>query len=322
MAFGFMKSQPGGSAATSRSRSSTKGILRFSHNGRLLAWVMITTRIHVLDVRTGGSSGPFTGHDDAITGLAFTIDDQALASSSGDCTILIWDVSAQTVRERHLPGGNSDDDWQALRGRTLRRRSRPSARLAGRPEAALKIAVEQLKPAEAIDPQWVAARLRDLDNPKFAEREQATRDLEEVGDRAVAALEKFMAARPSAEASGRAEKLLARRRDQAATGKASTIPARARSAGMDRHGEGKRAGREPGEGGRRGVTDRGSKTESEKMEGLRGVAVPVRTGRCQKPGKPDDSNRAGDPRPKSGPVGVRVGRTDVVRSPSESSPRP
>jgi WD40 repeat protein len=49
-------------------------------------------KIHVLDVRTGALAGPFTGYDDTITGLAFTIDDKALASSSGDCTILTWDV--------------------------------------------------------------------------------------------------------------------------------------------------------------------------------------------------------------------------------------
>jgi hypothetical protein len=93
--------------------------------------------------------------------------------------------------------------------------------LAAHPETALKFAGEHLKPAEPIDPQWVAARLKDLDNPKFAERERATRELEESGDRVAAALETFLAARPSAEARGRAEKLLAKLRGQVATGKAA-----------------------------------------------------------------------------------------------------
>jgi hypothetical protein len=203
-----------------QARSSAKGILRFSHTGRLLAWVDNDNKIHVLDVRTGVVTRPFAGHDGAITGLAFTIDDRALASSSGDCTILVWDVSAPTAAKSR-PGGNADDDWQALRGEDAAKAFAAARALAGRPETALKIAGEQLKPAEALDPQWVAARLKDLDHPKFAERERATRDLEEVGDRAVAALEKFLAARPSAEARGRAEKLLAKLRDQAATGKAA-----------------------------------------------------------------------------------------------------
>src|SRR5262249_1981743 len=50
------------------------GVVRFSHNGRLLAWVSNYNKIHVLDVWTGVLVGPFTGHDGEITGLAFTID--------------------------------------------------------------------------------------------------------------------------------------------------------------------------------------------------------------------------------------------------------
>ena len=151
----------------------------------------------------------FTGHDDGITGLAFTIDDKALASSRGDCTILIWDVSAKTVAKT-APDGNLDQDWQVLRGEDAQKAFAAIRKLAANPETALKIASNHLKPAEPIDPQWAAARLRDLDHPKFAEREPATRELEEVGDRAAAALEKFLATTPSAESRERAEKILAK----------------------------------------------------------------------------------------------------------------
>jgi hypothetical protein len=199
--------------------SSTRGILKFSHRGRLLAWVDDHNGIHVLDVRTGLATGPFSGHDDAVTGLAFTIDDKALASSSGDCTILVWDLSSK-ASARPAPSGNSDDDWQALRGEDARKALAAVRALAADPEPALKLASEHLKPAEPIDPLWVAARLKDLDHPTFAERERATRELEESGDRAAAALAKFLDARPSAEAKGRAEKLLAKLRGPAATGEA------------------------------------------------------------------------------------------------------
>ncbi len=42
--------------------------------------------------------------------------------------------------------------------------------LAANPDTVVKIAREHLKPAQAIDPQWVAARLRDLDHQEFSER--------------------------------------------------------------------------------------------------------------------------------------------------------
>jgi hypothetical protein len=171
----------------------------------------------VLDVRTGALAGPFTGHDGAITGLAFTVDDKALASSSGDCTILIWGLSIKTVAKA-APDGDSDADWQALRGEDAGKAFAAIRWLATRPEAALKLAREHVKPAGPIDPQWVAARLRDLDNPKFAERDRATRELEESGGRVAAALEQFLTAEPSAEARDRAERILAKVRGREATG--------------------------------------------------------------------------------------------------------
>jgi hypothetical protein len=94
-------------------------------------------------------------------------------------------------------------------------------RLAADPETTLRIARKHLKPAEAIDSQWVAARLRDLDHEKFAERDRATRELEALGDGVAAALERFLATKPSAEARERAEKILARIRDGVATDQAA-----------------------------------------------------------------------------------------------------
>lgn len=194
----------------------TTGVLRFSHNGRLLAWVNGSNQIHVLDVRTGAMAGPFTGHDDAITGLAFTIDDKAIASSSADCTILVWDLSAKTVAAP-ASDGNPAEDWQALRGEDAQKAFAAIRRLAADPVTASKIASEHLKPAPPVNPQWVAARLRELDHPKFAERDRATRELEAAGDGVAAAVERFLAAKPSAEARQRAEKILAKIRTRGAT---------------------------------------------------------------------------------------------------------
>ncbi len=198
---------------------SPTGSLRFSHDGRLLAWVNNRNTIHVLDVRTGVLAGPFTGHDGAITGLAFTRDDRALASSSSDCTILVWDLSPKTVA-RTASDGNANEDWQALRGDDAGKAFTAMRALAAHPETTLRIAGEHLKPAEPIDPQWLAARLRDLDNQQFAERERATHELEEAGDRVAPTLGRFLATRPSVEARARAERILETMRGHAAAGQA------------------------------------------------------------------------------------------------------
>jgi hypothetical protein len=174
----------------------------------------------VLDLRTGASSGPFAGHDSSISGLAFTIDDKAIASSSSDCTILVWDLSNWTGGKKATED-NPDADWQALRGEDAKKAFTAIRSLAADPEIALKFASEHLKPVEPIDPQWLAARLRDLDNAKFAERERATRELEEVGDRGMAAVERFLTEKPSTEAKARAEKILAKVQGRDVTGEAA-----------------------------------------------------------------------------------------------------
>jgi hypothetical protein len=199
---------------------STTGMLRFSHDGRVLAWVNNHHKIHVLDVRTGVLAWPFSGHDDRITGLAFTTEDKALASSSADSTILVWDLSTKGVAKT-ASDGVVDEDWLTLQSEDARRAYTAMRSLAARPVTALKVVGERLRPAEPLDPQWVAARLKDLDNPKFAERERATRELEVPGDRIVASLERFLDANPSAEASGRAERLLKRIRGRILSGQAA-----------------------------------------------------------------------------------------------------
>ena len=100
--------------------------------------------------------------------------------------------------------------WQALRDKDARKAFNAMRRLAADPKAALKLAGEHLEPAKPIDPQWLKARLRDLDHEEFAERERATRELEAVGDGVALALKRFLAANPSAEASRRADQILAR----------------------------------------------------------------------------------------------------------------
>lgn len=199
---------------------STTGILCFSHDGRLLAWVNDRKKIYVLDVRTGALAGPFTGHDDAITGLTFTIDDRSLASSSGDCTILVWDVSSKLILSS-VPECHADADWQALKGENAETALIAMRALAASPATALKLAREHFKAAEPVDPQWVAARLRGLDNRRFAERERATRELEDRGDRVAPALVNFLAGTPSLEARTRAARILEDVRGRPAAGQAA-----------------------------------------------------------------------------------------------------
>jgi RNA polymerase sigma factor (sigma-70 family) len=187
------------------------GSLCFSRSGRFLAWVSDRTKIVVLDVRRGILMGPFAGHDDTVSGLTFTLDEKALASSSADSTILIWDI-ARIAEKNPAQGADADRAWQALASGDARAAFAGIRTLAANPEQALRRIGERVKPVEPLDSDWVATRLHALDSAKFAEREQATRDLEQVGERVVPFLEKLLQGQPGVEARERAERLLAKLR--------------------------------------------------------------------------------------------------------------
>jgi WD40 repeat protein len=50
-------------------------------------------QVHLFDVRRGSKVRCFTGHEDAVLGLAFASDSRTLVSASADSTLLVWDVA-------------------------------------------------------------------------------------------------------------------------------------------------------------------------------------------------------------------------------------
>jgi WD40 repeat protein len=195
----------------SRPNDYASGSLRFSPGGRFIAWVAQRATIHVLDLYTGARLGPFSGHAGDVSGLVFTADDKALASSSADSTILIWDIASAAAKHSYA-GGDADQAWQSLGSDDAKIAFAALRALAASPERSLRRIGDRIKPAKPLDKDWVAARLNDLDNEKFAERDRATRELEEAGERIVPFLEKLLAGKPSAEARERAERLVTKLR--------------------------------------------------------------------------------------------------------------
>jgi hypothetical protein len=183
------------------------GALLFSPTGRWLAWVGSLKTIHVWDVARGKSLDPVTGHDDIITGLAFSADECAVVSSSNDSTLLVWDLSA--AMKNALPkGGNVEQAWRALAGDDAKAAYDAIRVLAANPDAAVLLFARHLKPAVAIDTKRIEVCLRELDSDRFEDRERATRELEQLGDQAVPALERSLAKHPSLEARRRVEQVL------------------------------------------------------------------------------------------------------------------
>lgn len=184
------------------------GGLRFSPNGRFLTWFADRSVVHVYDIWTASLLGPFSGHDDAVSGLTFTKDSRLLASSSGDSTILLWDIAGPAAAKKMEIDANIDESWQALAGDDAKAAFEAIRAMAASRDKSLKRIGERIKPAEPLNAEMIARLLKDLDSNVFAERERATRDLAELGERVVPHLEKFLASKPSAEARERVERII------------------------------------------------------------------------------------------------------------------
>jgi RNA polymerase sigma factor (sigma-70 family) len=181
------------------------GAMKFSRDGRFLAWVCDRTKVCVVDVRTGELIGPLAGHDDTINALTFA--GGTLATASADSTILLWDTAGAAARLPE-PNGETVRSWQALAGDDAKAAYEAMRALAVSPAATIRRVRERVTPAEPLDDKWLNERLRNLDAPKFADRDRATRDLEALGERIAPALEKFLAGLPTAEARERAARIL------------------------------------------------------------------------------------------------------------------
>jgi hypothetical protein len=132
-----------------------------------------------------------------------------LVSASEDTTLLVWDL---TGGDREPPGELSQKDlqaaWDDLGDADAIKAYRAIWKMAAAPEQTVPFLQQQLQPASAGDVQQIARWVAQLDSDRFADREQAIRELERVGELAEPALRKALDDQPSLELRRRVEGLL------------------------------------------------------------------------------------------------------------------
>jgi hypothetical protein len=146
--------------------------------------------------------------------LVFSPDGRSLAAGGkGGVVVLIWDVTGRLRQGRlprvELPPEDLARQWRALAGEPARS-ERAIWKLVAAGKQTTAFCREQLKPAVAADPQRLAGLLEALNHRRFARRQRATRELEELGDLAYPALRRILADHLPLEIRQRVERLLAR----------------------------------------------------------------------------------------------------------------
>ncbi|MFL5342505.1 MAG: sigma factor-like helix-turn-helix DNA-binding protein, partial [Gemmataceae bacterium] len=143
--------------------------------------------------------------------VAFSPDGRNIVSGGLDKIAQVWDVSQFTGRSRE-PAERSpadlDADWKALAGD-----SAAGSAAVGRLKSSAKAVAflgSKLQKIETIDARRIEHLVADLDAGQFAVREQATKDLEALAERAAPALQKALGGNPSPELRQRLRALLDR----------------------------------------------------------------------------------------------------------------
>jgi WD40 repeat protein len=199
--------------ATGKERCHLRGYhcVRFSPDAQFLAFGTRTGEVCIWDLRTGQQIHAFKGHQGDVYSVAFSADGKRIASAGADCTALVWDMASIPALDAKKPPSLTDEEldalWSDLSLADAPRAYRAVNGLARAPQQTIPFLQKRLQPAEA-DPGRLALCLANLDHEDFDVREQATRDLENLGKSAELPLCNALEGDLSVEAKRRIEHVL------------------------------------------------------------------------------------------------------------------
>lgn len=142
--------------------------------------------VRVWDLLAGRQVRQFLGHRGPINGVVFSPDSKRLASASDDGTILVWDFQAlpkasEELLRKGLDAATLDRLWSDL-GNADPQRSFPAMiLLAHRPDRAIPLIRDRLKPVSSATHKGVPRLIAELDDAEFTVREAASEALKARG---------------------------------------------------------------------------------------------------------------------------------------------
>jgi WD40 repeat protein len=168
--------------------------------------------VQLWEVASGTIRWESSGLQGAITSLAFSPDRRLLASGSMDTTVLLWDLWRDLgygLQSRDISAKELEELWSDLAASNAQDAFQTIKKLVGAKQsvAFLKQHLRAV-PQKPVSTEQVGRWIRELDDDEFETRENATRELEQIGKAAKAALLEKIKKMPSPEVRRRVEELL------------------------------------------------------------------------------------------------------------------
>jgi dipeptidyl aminopeptidase/acylaminoacyl peptidase len=186
--------------------------LALSPGGKQAATAGKGGEVCLWDLATNREERRFSAAVAPVNALAFSPDGRHLATVAQDGTAVVWNLTRDEkplpadfkLAEKDLPALwadlGSDDGGKAYAA---------ARRLRADPARSVPFLQQRLKPREpGADDKEIRKLIADLDSEKFATREKAMKDLEQLGKAAEPALRAALAGSPSVEVKRRLEQLL------------------------------------------------------------------------------------------------------------------
>lgn len=193
----------------------------FSPDGSILATAGTDFNTVLVDLTSGKAFASARGHRFPVHAVAFTPDGRSLVTASMDTTALVFDLSLK-LRRRPEPSTSIDNQnleqaWTALAGDDAVAAYRGIWTLRQHPKKAVALLQQKLHAIEPANPQQLSRLIKDLDSEQFAARSRAERDLQQLGEAAMPAIQSALASKPSLEMRQRMERTLEHVRNSPAT---------------------------------------------------------------------------------------------------------